>query len=110
MHRQRIEGLAASRNPRPISKPLNGALVVGFFAGLVGGLVLSVAGDPDLSEHRLEAIAGAVALISGGLAYLFLRSQETAFYTAVEREHLEAWRGYAGQAYREGEASQSDKV
>lgn len=100
-HRHRIEERAASRSPRPIAEPLYGAMIVGFFALLVAGPALTFGGDPDLSDHRLGGIAGLVSLIVGGVAYLVLRSQRQAFYSAVDRETRELWEGSEGLAYRE---------
>lgn len=100
-HRLRIEEIAARRAPRPIAEPMTGALVAGFFAGIVGVVVLLFGGDPDMPDHRREAVATAVSFLAGGIAYLFLRSQERAFHAAVDREARELWMGEEGSAYRE---------
>lgn len=104
-HRQKIEERAAHRSPRPMAEPGYGAMTVGFFAAIVGTLTLVFGGDPDLSDHRREGIATLVSFIAGGLTYLVLRSQRSAFYAAVERETRELWMGNEGRAYREGAAN-----
>lgn len=103
-HRQKIEERAARRSSPPMAEPFYGALAVGFFALLVGTLALGFGGDPDLSDHSREGIAGFVSLFVGGITYLVLRSQRRAFYDAVDRETHELWTGNEGLAYREGAA------
>jgi hypothetical protein len=85
-----IDRRATLSSPPPIATPFYGAMVVGFTSGLIAILTLRVAGT-ELSDYRVEGVASVVSFICAGLAYLFFRQQDRAFWRSVERETEGMW-------------------